>query len=66
MIDSSKAVGRPTECRDYLSADSPAISVGQVAVMSSNTGLLIVHETLRLDVSVRTIDHGQHHEAVVH
>ena len=37
-----------------------------MAVMSSNTRLLIVHETLCLDVSVRTLAglHGQHHEAV--
>ena len=52
---------------DYLPADSPAISgIRKVAVMSSNTLLLLVHETLSLDLGVQTLAglHGQHNEAV--
>ena len=52
---------------DYLPADSPAISdIRQVAFMSSNTLLLLVHDTLSLDLGVQTLGglQGQHNEAV--
>ena len=52
---------------DYLPAYFPAIAdIRKVAFMSSNTLLLLVHETLSFYLGVQTLAglHGQHNEAV--